>query len=282
MKLRYLLAVMLSAILLSGFAGSAYARANAKKKILVVTCTTGFHHDSIPTAEAVLKDIGEKTGIYTVDYCRTVDDVKKMLTPEYLNANHFDAVFFANTTGNLGIPDLHAFLDWIKAGHGFLGAHSATDTYHPRDTGGDNSYVDMIGAEFMGHGAQCEVDCIVNDPKFPAVSFLGPDWKIFDEIYLFTQDNRDKVHVLLSLDKYPHNGQPNQDKPGDYLISWCKMYGKGRVFYTALVHRIEVWKSDDYQKHLLGAIKWVLGLAKGSAKPGPLIAPHLSSGDAAK
>ena len=27
-----------------------------------------------------------------------------------------DAVFFANTTGDLGIPDMQAFLDWLAAG----------------------------------------------------------------------------------------------------------------------------------------------------------------------
>ena len=66
------------------------------------------------------------------------------------------------------------------------------------------------------------------------------------------------------------------------LISWCKMYGKGRVFYTSLGHREDVWDpetpakfkrenskevSERYQKFILGGIKWALGLAAGDAKP---------------
>jgi type 1 glutamine amidotransferase len=89
--------------------------------------------------------------------------------------------------------------------------------------------------------------------------------------------SRTNVHGLLSLDKHP-----NDKTPGDYPISWCKKYGKGRVFYTSLGHREDIWDpntpesfkrenskevSEAYQKHILGGIKWALGLERGSAKP---------------
>jgi len=237
----------------------------AKKRLLVVTHTAGFRHDSIPTAEKTLEEIGERSGVFSVDYCRNADDVKRMLTPEYLK--NVDGVFFANTTGNLGIPDLAAFLDWIKEGHAFLGAHAAADTYHPASIGGDRSFVDMLAGEFAGHGRQCEVECLVEDAKHPAVKHLAPRWKIFDEIYLFKENPRPRTHVLLALDKHPNDGNPRANQPGDYLIAWCKMYGRGRVFYTSLGHRKEVWEDENYRQHLLGAIRWALGLAKGDAKP---------------
>jgi type 1 glutamine amidotransferase len=57
----------------------------------------------------------------------------------------------------------------------------------------------------------------------------------------------------------------------------------GRVFYTSLGHREDVWDPNwkdgkgerknppevarAYQQHLLGGIKWALGLEKGDAKP---------------
>ena len=49
----------------------------------------------------------------------------------------------------LGIPDLGAFLDWIAAGHGFAGMHSASDTYHD-----EPRYLAMLGNEFLTHGEQ--------------------------------------------------------------------------------------------------------------------------------
>jgi type 1 glutamine amidotransferase len=283
LRLSPLLAAGAAAILLGVIAagnvqaaGSAHAATPAradKKKLLVVTHTTGFRHDSIPTAEKVLADIGEKSGVYTVEYCRTGDDVKKMLTPDWLNANHIDAVFFANTTGNLGIPDLNAFVDWVKAGHGFLGAHSAGDTYHPQDAGGNTAYIDMVGCEFKTHGRQAEAKCQVEDTRHPATAHLGSEYDVFDEIYHFKVNNRPTVHVLLSCKVQPNDGVKNDagedgsGKPTDMLIAWSKNFGKGKVFYTALGHRKEVWESEPYQQHILGAIRWATGLARGSGRP---------------
>src|SRR4029434_8504768 len=85
-------------------------------------------HSSIATAEATLANLGVSSGLYTTEFCRTGADVKTRLTPAGLAS--IDAVFFANTTGNLGIPDMAAFLAWIADGHGFLGTHTACDT-HP-------------------------------------------------------------------------------------------------------------------------------------------------------
>ena len=76
--------------------------------------------------------------------------------------------------------------------------------------------------------------------------------------------------------RYTH---PNNKTPGDYPLSWCKNYGKGRVFYTSLGHREDVWDpawpdrknpkevAEAYQEHILGGIKWALGLEKWSPKP---------------
>src|SRR5882724_875122 len=226
----------------------------APKKLLVVTVTKGFVHSSIPTAEKVLGELEQMTASALDNY---------------------DGVIFANTTGILPLPDKQAFLDWIKSGKAFIGIHSATDTFRghtPLDP-----YTEMIGAEFKHHDAQAEVDCINQDPKHPACRDLEPVWHLKDEIYLMTNFERNKVHGLLMLDK-----EPNKKTPGDYPIAWCKEYGKGRVFYTSLGHREDVWTpetpagfkrenskevAEAYQKHILGGIKWALGLEKGSAKP---------------
>src|SRR5215510_2705050 len=42
----------------------------APKKVLIVTTTTGFRHSSIPTAEKVITQLGEKSGAFTVDYAQ--------------------------------------------------------------------------------------------------------------------------------------------------------------------------------------------------------------------
>ncbi len=239
-----------------GIFGAASCRAAAPKRLLIVTVTKGFRHGSIPVAEQTLQQMAAKSGgAFTVDYVRTDAEMAQKMTPQGLK--RYDGVFFVNTTGDLPLPDRDAFMKWIADGHGFIGAHAATDTYH-----GYAPYIQMIGGEFKTHGPQSEVECRVEDPKHPAVKHLTPSFKVFDEIYQFKSFDRSRVHGLLTLDKHPNSGAP-----GDYPIAWNRMEGKGRVFYTALGHRDEVWKADWYQKHLMGGIRWALGLEKGDAKP---------------
>ena len=255
--------------------------AAAPKKVLVVTVTHGFRHSSIPTGEKVLGELAQKSGAFTVDYVRTDEEMAQKMTPAALK--NYDGVIFENTTGGKGqqggdlpLPDKQAFLDWIKSGRGFIGMHSAADTfrgYVPLDP-----YVEMLGAEFKSHDPkQAEVDCINEDAKHPACRDLPATFHVKDEIYLMNGFDRSTVHPLLMLDKRPNTGAP-----GEYPIAWCKEYGKGRIFYTSLGHREDVWTPDTpegfkrenskevaelYQKHILGGIKWALGLEEGSAKP---------------
>ena len=248
----------------------ASAQAATPKKLLVVTVTKGFRHSSIPTAEKILAEVGKTSGAFTVDFARSDEEIAEKMTPAALK--QYDGAIFANTTGDLPLPDKQAFIDWIKSGKAFIGMHSASDTFH-----GFPPYIEMLGGEFQTHHAQVKVDCRNHDPKHPATRDLGAAFTVFDEIYLQKSFHRDQVHVLLALDAHP-----NEKTPGFYPISWCKEFGSGRVFYTSLGHREDMWDADTpenfkrenskeisaaYQKHILGGIQWALGLEKGDAKP---------------
>ena len=197
-----------------------------------------------------LRELAEKSGAFTVDYARTDEEMAAKMSPAALK--NYDGVFFLNTTGILPLPDKAAFLDWIKSGKGFIGTHSATDTFHGENV--VDPYIDMIGGEFVAHTV-AKVECINEDPKHPATRHLGKIWPVFDEIYMMKNFSREKVHVLLRLDK-----APGSERAGYFPISWCKNYGAGKVFYTALGHEDAVWENQDFQLHLLGGIKWALGL----------------------
>ena len=261
----YRILALLVGITLLVSATAAWAKGGEKKRVLVVTYTAGFYHSVIPTSEKVLQKLADDNGFFTVDFCRTKEDVKSMLTLTGLK--DYDGVFFANTTGNLGIPNLYSFLYWIKSGHAFLGSHAATDTYHPSQIRGDKSYIEMIGGQFKTHGKQCEVAAIVDDPSHPSTKHLKTPYKVYDEIYEHKENERSKVHVLLSLDRHPDDGHAEAGQPEDFLLAWCKDYGKGKVFYTALGHRDEVWESKEFQQHILGGLKWAFGMEKGKSVP---------------
>jgi type 1 glutamine amidotransferase len=267
----------------------------APQRLLVVTTTTGFRHSSIPTAEKILTQLAASSGEFTVDFVHqppgkpaalsndasdaqkadyaaaeqkwelTLQDALQKLSPASLS--NYDGVAFVSTTGDLPIPDKQGFLDWIKAGHGFIGIHAASDTFHHWP-----GYIDMLGGEFKHHGRQVSVACLNQDPVNPATSGLPPVWTLQqEEIYQFINYDPAKVHDLLILDKHPETGVP-----GHYGVSWCKNYGAGRVFYTSLGHREDIWDANPdlpdrknspeiakaYQAHILGGIEWALGLKK--------------------
>lgn len=281
------------ALAAAAFTGCATAQTNSSmtpKRVLVVSTTAGFRHSSIPTAERVIGELAKSSGAFTVEYARVepndpqfkgadgkpdkakVNEAVKAVLAEKMSPaalKNYDGVIFANTTGDLPMLDPQAFLDWIKAGHAFIGMHAATDTFP-----GFQPFTEMIGGHFLRHGAQVEVEIINQDAECGACKHLGKTWTVFDEIYILRDFKRDSVHGLLTLDKHP-----NDKTPGDYPIAWRKDYGKGRVFYTSLGHREDVWdpawteKKDgsrknspevakQYQQHILGGIRWALGLEK--------------------
>jgi uncharacterized protein len=234
--------------------------ADPPKKVLVVTITKGFRHSSIPTAEKVLAKIAEKSGAFTVDYVRNDDEMASKMSADALK--QYDAFIFANTTGVLPLPDKQAFLNAIKDGKGFVGMHSASDTFHLKDQ--VDPYIEMLGGEFRTHHAQAAVECLVQDTKHPATKHFGEAYSVpKEEVYLMMNYEPSKVHELLVLDKHPNK----KSYFGRFPIAWCKKYGQGNVFYTSLGHREDVWEDSAYQAHILGGIKWALGLETGETAP---------------
>lgn len=283
-----------SVILFQAGICSTATAADGPKKVLVVTVTEGFPHSSVPVAEKILTQLGEKSGAFTVDIVRSgprprdraaqeawMDKVKKDLA-EKMNAEalkNYDGFIFANTTGILPLPDKAAFLNAIKSGKGFVGTHSASDTFHG-EPGVIDPYIWMLGGEFRIHHAQAGIECLVIDPKHPATTGLGDSFNLVqEEVYLMRNYDSARVHELLVLDKHPND----KNVFGRFPVAWCSKYGEGRVFYTSLGHREDIWDPEwkdnkgvrlnspqvalAYQKHLLGGIKWSLGLEPGDAKP---------------
>lgn len=191
------------------------------------------------------------------------------------NLAKVDAVIFANTTGDLPLPDNDGFVNWVKAGGAFIGMHSAGDTFHKFP-----GYLEMIQAEFKTHGPQVPADLVVADRAHPATAGLPNPWDLVqEEMYEFKDGSHDpaKVRSLLYLKHHP----VQREQAGHFPVAWGRMHGKGRVFYTSLGHREDLWSADPnlkdrknpvetalkYHQHILGGIKWALGLAEGSAEP---------------
>jgi len=217
------------------------------------------------------KEVKEKQAQFDAEAKKNLEK----LSPSNLNAEHIDGVIFANTTGDLPLPDRDGFIQWIKDGHGFIAMHSGSDTLHHFP-----GYIEMLGGEFETHKFQVPADLVAADTQNPANAGLGSAWNIKqEEVYFIKNQDRSKVHSVWFLRHNPND--PNA--PGFFPVSWTKAEGKGRVFYTSLGHREDLWSDDpnlkgrvnsveiskQYQAHILGGIKWALGLVPGSDEPNP-------------
>lgn len=236
--------------------------AGCGKRVLYVTHTAGYRHDSIPLSRDVLAGAAARTGRLQVF---ATEDLA-WISSEGLAA--FDAVFFY-TSGELALTaqQKRALLDFVRSGNGFGGVHSAADTLYSWP-----EYGELIGGIFDGHPWAQEVNVIVEDRLHPATRHLPPAFRIADEIYQFRAFSRDRVRVLLRLDPASVNlGAPGVNRTDrDFALAWCHNYGGGRVFYTALGHPGEVWEDERFQRMLEGALLWLTGQEDGDVTPRPV------------
>jgi uncharacterized protein len=245
------------------------AQASAARQILFVTHSAGFRHDSIPVAVRALEDIGRRTGAFAVT---ATEDLSRI---SVAGLAPYDAVFFF-TSGELALSDQQKrdLLAFVRSGKGFGGAHSATDTFYSWP-----EYGDLIGAYFDGHPWVQEVSIDIEDPDFPGQRGLAPAFRIVEEIYQFREFSRERVRVLQTLDTATvdlrASGVNRTD--GDFALTWCRPYGEGRVFYTALGHFDETWRDARFQRMLEGALLWLVGDVAANAAPRTAVSPVVTA-----
>ncbi len=256
--------------------------AAARPSILLFTKSSGYEHavikntDGQPSVvERALRGLGAQRGF---DVTATKDG--RIFDSKEFRAH--GALFFF-TTGDLtkpgtdGNPPMsaqgkQALLDAVHGGLGFVGAHAASDTFHPpsdASPAGDSSksdaehggqsdpYLQMLGGEFLAHGEIQPGNLIVNDPKFPGVKTPPRD---FNEEWYSLKHLVPDMHVILTLDTAGMNGEPYQRPP--YPVTWARRHGKGRVFYTAMGHAPETWENEFFLSLVAGGIAWAMGHAK--------------------
>ena len=56
------------------------------------------------------------------------------------------------------------------------------------------------------------------------------------------------------------------DRP-PYPATWARMHQKGRVFYTSMGHREDVWTNPIFQTLVTGALRWTTGLVDTDVTP---------------
>ncbi len=260
-----------STLLTACVAGFGLVAADAAAiNVLYFSKSSGFQHsvvardnDQPSHTERILSDLAEE---HDVSLTNTKDG--GYITAE--NLEDYDVVIFY-TTGNLfeegtdGQPPLteeglDALLEWVSNGGGFLGYHSATDTFHTPDGEEPNAYTQLVGGNFAGHGPQFEGTLYVVDSDHPTMANVPEVWTIHDEWYIFRNMNTENMRVLamLETDDVAREAHDMYHIP-DYPIIWTIQHGDGRVYHNTMGHREDVWENPTFQQTIVDAVTWAAG-----------------------
>ncbi|MBC7653730.1 MAG: ThuA domain-containing protein [Oligoflexus sp.] len=241
------LAIFIFAVFIALSFSSAFAKKTPK--VLIFSKTKGYHHNSIEVGIPAIKKIGAENG-FDVD---TTTDGGKFTVK---NLKQYKAVIFFSTTGDvLNEEQQNEFEKYIKAGGGFVGIHAASDCEYDWPW-----YGNLVGAYFLKHPAQQDAVLKITDSNHISTKHLPLEWKRKDEWYNFKWMATD-LHVLIKIDENSYNAGPA--KMGEnHPMAWYHNFDGGRAFYTELGHTNESYQEELFLKHILGGIKYAMGINK--------------------
>ena len=289
-------------------AGITFAQDARKPKLLVITESKGFVHsvvkrpapDTFCTVEKALTKLGQDTGDFeaALELERAAENLAK-----------YDAVFFYTTGDlPLSETQKADLLSYVRSGKGFSGSHCATDTFykwadygnligayfdgHPWHTKVKVLVEDQSNPATKDLGASFEITDELYQFRTPydrsslrVLMRIDPSWAKERRLEELAQIEKAKADLPAKIKQLTDSGKKEEAekikkqvegrKPGvhrqddDHALAWVRDYGKGRVFYTALGHREEVWANPLFLKHVRGGLRYALGLDKADASPRP-------------
>lgn len=219
-------------------------------RALLFTKTDGFHHESINEGVTAIRLLAQRN-TFQVDWEENAGVFNDKDLEKY------QVIIFLSTTGNILNEEQQAAMEkFIRAGKGFVGIHSASDTEYDWPW-----YNKLVGMMFKIHPAQQTAWLNVEDSNFPGMERFPKRLLWTDEWYDFSDRKADNLHFLVSIDEKSYNpyakwGDKETKGMGFHPISWYHSHDGGRAFYTALGHIPLTYKDQTFLDHLYGGIWW--------------------------
>jgi type 1 glutamine amidotransferase len=219
--------------------------AQPQPRVLVFTKTAGWRHDSIPTAIAALQRLGAQEDL-AVDHSEEPGDFNDK------NLQRYRAVIFANTTGDvLDAAQQAAMENFVRAGGGYMGVHSAADTEYDWPW-----YGQLMGAWFKGHPPGLQTTKVMFEHE--GIASAAPAWVVTDEMYNYRSNPRNAVRVTATVDERDYEGGT---MGADHPIAWCHRYDGGRAWYTGLGHDIKLYADPQFEAQLRRGLRYAAGMS---------------------
>jgi len=219
--------------------------------VLLFTMTQGYHHQSQLEGVAAMRELGKKH-FFSVDW----QEDPAVFKDE--NLKKFQAIVFLNTTGDIFNPEQKAAMErFIKAGNGFVGIHSASDTEYNWEW-----YTKLVGRSFHIHPLIQTAELQVLDRKFPGLERMPERFLWTEEWYEFGPEHTKGLNYILAVDEKTFDPKATWGaKVGVGMgkfhpIAWYHNYDGGRSFYTALGHTPADYSDAFFLEHVYGGIYW--------------------------
>ena len=277
MKRRCFLSLAVVAACL-GFCTLLNAQEVKPAKILVFTRSQGFEHEPAKLLDDGTTGTGRALKTYFADKDKKIEVVETQDGGIFDgDISQYDAFVFY-TSGNLlnagGSKNdkakpmteagLRKMIAAIRAGKGFVGIHSATDSHCGLNEDGVDIYTKLVGARFTGHGAQQTATLTIVPPTaFPTLKAIeGGKITTRDEWYAMNQFNKD-MHVVLIQETEGMEGNDYNRPP--FPATWIRKEGDGRVAYTSLAHDNRYLAETVH--YISDLIEWTVGRFSADTTP---------------
>lgn len=279
----FLLAGGTAALTVASFSkGWAAATQDRPRKILYFTRSVSFEHSvvrreggELSHSEKILTSWGEEYGVQvdcTKDGRVFDGDLDGYDVIAFYTAGDLCVAQSKDNSPPMSPEGKKKLLAAVANGKGFVGIHAACDSFHSFDSeDGRNKvqekvdpYIAMVGGEFIKHGPQQTATNTVTSPSFPGAAALGASIQLHEEWYTMKNFAQD-MHVILVQETEGMQGPCYQRPP--FPGTWIRKHGQGRVFFTSLGHREDVWTNPLFKGLMIGGFAWVAGARDADVTP---------------
>jgi len=209
-----------------------------KKALIVYGGWDGHEPDKVAAVtEKALK--GENFDVELSETLDAFNDEERLLG--------FDLIVPCWTMGKLEGNQAKGLCGAVRQGVGIAGFHGGMGDAFRENTG----FQRMVGGQFVSHPKQFEYRVYITDHMDPITAGID-HFNIFSEQYYMHVDPSNRVLAVTVIEE---NGciMP---------VIWKRLYGKGRVFYSALGHAA---KDFEIPEVLATATRGMLWAAERSA-----------------
>ncbi len=215
------------------------------RALFVGGCPHSFHRiePAIGPISSCLGALGFETtssGIFHPNHAEAFVGDYESLTES--NLKNMDLVVLYTTGKELRGADIQALIRFVSDGGALAGIHCATDSFTD-----DAEYIKLIGGKFRTHPAQLDITTEFVDTEHAITKGLD-SFTLLDELYLFSDYDETRVHLLAQTTSYDDNGP--------VPLCWTRTEGKGRIFYLSLGHNHSTLENISWQTLFSRGVAW--------------------------